>query len=222
MDFMLEARLTKTKIFCFFIGGKLIDHLEVPNGVDYLFVGKSILLAFFGITSSDDFDVPKAHLFFFKIPIPRKKDPENTIYDALDLNRGLKETLFSISTPFAILDRLTKPDGMKDLGKVLGKWGRGKCILTNTMILFSSGPLTHLTGFSFMNRNNNNVNNNTRLAFFIPPKSEQAFLQGGTFIFDGPKTVFAHYDESTAAHADLEEVLEVVYATVKKEKATTR
>ena len=46
-------------------------------------------------------------------------------------------------------------------------------------------------------------------AFFIPPKQAQALLQGGTFVFDGAKTVFAHYDESTAAHASLEQVLEL-------------
>mmetsp|Transcript_21221 Transcript_21221/g.32463 ORF Transcript_21221/g.32463 Transcript_21221/m.32463 type:complete len:83 (+) Transcript_21221:705-953(+) len=41
-------------------------------------------------------------------------------------------------------------------------------------------------------------------AFFIPPKQEQAFLQGGTFVFDDGKTILAHYDPSTAAHADID------------------
>ena len=110
-------------------------------------------------------------------------DPDNVIYDALDLNRGVRETFFSISTPFAFLDRLTKPDGMKDLMNVLSKWNK---------------------------------------ALFIPPKQEQAFLQGGTFIFDGPETLFAHYDESTAAHADLEEVLELAMNRAKKEEVLAR
>lgn len=44
-------------------------------------------------------------------------------------------------------------------------------------------------------------------AFFIPPKREQAFIQGGTFIFDNTRTVYAHYDESTAAHADMRYVM---------------
>jgi len=44
-------------------------------------------------------------------------------------------------------------------------------------------------------------------AFYIPPKQEQAFNQGGTFVFDGPKTLLAHYDESTAAHANVDEVV---------------
>lgn len=117
---------------------KLIDHLGVPNGEEYLFV-----------------------------------DPENVLYDALYLNRGVKETFFSVSTPFAFLERLKKEGGLSDLGEVLSKWNK---------------------------------------AFFIPPKQDQAFLQGGTFVFDGPKTLFAHYDESTAAHASLEEVMELALA----------
>lgn len=48
-------------------------------------------------------------------------------------------------------------------------------------------------------------------AIFVPPKQEQAFFQGGAFIFSGGSdgdssallstTVYAHYDEATAAHA---------------------
>jgi len=48
------------------------------------------------------------------------------LYDDLDLNRGVKETFFSPSTPFAFLERLTKKDGMKELGEVLSKWNRGE------------------------------------------------------------------------------------------------
>ena len=47
------------------------------------------------------------------------------------------------------------------------------------------------------------------LAFYIPPKNDQAFLQGGTFVFVGDDTVYAHYDPSTAAHAPMEKVLSV-------------
>ena len=53
------------------------------------------------------------------------QDPENAIYDALYLNRGVKETFFTVSTPFAFLDRFTKKDGMKDLLEVLSKWNKG-------------------------------------------------------------------------------------------------
>lgn len=72
------------------IGKRLVYHLEIPNGEQYLFV-----------------------------------DPENALYDSLELNRGVKETFFSIETPFAFLERFTKPDGMKQLGEVLSKWSKG-------------------------------------------------------------------------------------------------
>jgi hypothetical protein len=49
-------------------------------------------------------------------------------------------------------------------------------------------------------------------ALFIPPKAQQAYLQGGTFVFDeNDRTVFAHYDPSTAAHARVEDVMRAVY-----------
>jgi hypothetical protein len=106
-------------------------------------------------------------------------DPENSMYDLLNLNKGVKETFFSPGTPFAFLDRFTKPDGMKDLFEVLRKWNK---------------------------------------AVFIPPKQDQAFNQGGTFVFDGPSTVFAHYDESTAAHSDLERVIKIAKDRVKQDE----
>ena len=55
-------------------------------------------------------------------------------------------------------------------------------------------------------------------AFYIPPKQDQAFLQGGTFVFDKDDTVFAHYDESTGAHSDIQEVIDL--ATKRIEVAT--
>ena len=44
-------------------------------------------------------------------------------------------------------------------------------------------------------------------AVYIPPKLEQGFNQGGTFVFDGADTIFAHYDESVGDHADIETVI---------------
>ena len=46
---------------------------------------------------------------------------------------------------------------------------------------------------------------------YIPPEQEQAFLQGGTFVFDenDGSTVYAHYDPSTAAHAPMDTVLKM-------------
>jgi len=135
-------------------------------------------------------------------------DPDNTIYDALYLNRGVKETFFSLSTPQAFLERLKKPDGLKDLGEVLSKWSKGTDIMY-ICVLFSCFSLCKLP------RSYHNAHHPTLAAvhdfsaFFIPPKQEQALLQGGSFVFDGAETLLAHYDESTAAHADLEQVKEV-------------
>lgn len=123
-------------------------------------------------------------------------DPENKLYDALLLNKGVKETFFSIGTSFSFLKRFTTRGGTKELGEVLSKWNK---------------------------------------AIYIPPKQDQAFNQGGTFIFDTSsarnkenntteqqtQTIFAHYDESTGAHSDIQQVIDiaqkaVVAATKKK------
>jgi len=45
-------------------------------------------------------------------------------------------------------------------------------------------------------------------AVFVPPKQEQAFFQGGAFLFSGGGTSYAHYDEATAAHAVPAEMIE--------------
>jgi hypothetical protein len=72
------------------VGKKLIDHLNFPNGQNYLYV-----------------------------------DPESALYEDLLLNKGIKETFFSPSTPFAFLQRLTKKDGMEELTEVLSNWNKG-------------------------------------------------------------------------------------------------
>lgn len=104
-------------------------------------------------------------------------DPENTLYNDLDLNRGVLTTFFNPATPFSMRDRIFGGD-MKELGEVLGKW---------------------------------------KDAIYLPPKQVQAFNQGGTFIFNGPKTIFAHYDEATGAHADFKYVVDLAI----KEATTT-
>lgn len=101
-------------------------------------------------------------------------DPDNEIYDDLDLNRGIKETFFSPSTPLSFLDRFASKGGMNELTEVMSKWNK---------------------------------------AFYIPPKQSQAFNQGGTFVFSGPKTLFAHYDESTGAHAKVSDVVRLAVAS---------
>ena len=53
-------------------------------------------------------------------------------------------------------------------------------------------------------------------AFYIPPKQDQAFNQGGAFIFDDDRTVYAHYDEATAAHALPGDMVEKALETAKQ------
>jgi hypothetical protein len=63
-------------------------------------------------------------------------DPENILYDRLDLNRGVPSTFFSIATPLALGDRFLKGD-TKDLGEVLEKWKNGMDILLYLIPPFS-------------------------------------------------------------------------------------
>ena len=41
---------------------------------------------------------------------------------------------------------------------------------------------------------------------------ERTMVQGGTFVFDGSEPIFSHYDESSGAHADLDELVRVATA----------
>lgn len=56
-------------------------------------------------------------------------DPSNVLYDSLQLNKGIKETFFSPSTPVAFFNRFTQPDGMKELIEVLSKWNKGTYLI---------------------------------------------------------------------------------------------
>lgn len=47
---------------------------------------------------------------------------------------------------------------------------------------------------------------------WIPPKLSQGLQQGGMLVFEGERTLFAHADPSTGAHASLDEVLAVAVA----------
>lgn len=120
------------------IGKKLLDHLKVDNGEEWIFV-----------------------------------DPENKLYDALQLNSGIETTFFSIETPLAFRDRFFRTggrtDGMKDLLDVLGKW---------------------------------------KNAVYIPPKQEQAFQQGGAFVFKGANTALAYYDAAAGTHLEVKKAVE--------------
>ena len=43
---------------------------------------------------------------------------------------------------------------------------------------------------------------------WLPPKSDQGLQQGGAFVFSGEALLFQHFDPSTGAHANLDEVLQ--------------
>ena len=43
---------------------------------------------------------------------------------------------------------------------------------------------------------------------WLPPKSDQGLQQGGAFVFEGDKLLFQHYDPSTGAHVDLDDLLQ--------------
>jgi AhpC/TSA antioxidant enzyme len=128
-------------------------------------------------------------------------DPDNAVYDALDLNRGIQRTFFSPSTPFAFLDRLTEPGGLQELGGVLAKWNKG--------VLYTMVPFSLVNCLATVSQCRV-----IPIAFYIPPKNTQTLLQGGTFVFDGPKTLYAHYDPSTAAHASIDRVLEIANSAI--------
>lgn len=55
---------------------------------------------------------------------------------------------------------------------------------------------------------------------WIPPKLEQGLQQGGMFVFQGDQERFSHYDPSTGAHADLNEVLAAAlfFAEIREDK----
>lgn len=123
------------------VGKDLVQHLQIPDGEDFLFV-----------------------------------DPSNEAYDNLDLNRGVSRTFFNPATPMAFGRRVLEGKSMlsEELSEVLSKW---------------------------------------KDAFYSPPKREQAFYQGGAFLFSGDKTVYAHYDEATAAHAVPDEMIDMAVKT---------
>ena len=67
-------------------------------------------------------------------------DPDNVLYDALQLNSGLQRTFFNPATPYAILDRLTS-NGIGDLNDVLGRWGDAFIIPPKQKQAFNQGGL---------------------------------------------------------------------------------
>ena len=67
---------------------------------------------------AEHLDIPDAENLLFV-------DPDNVLYNAIRLRRGVDRTFFNIKTPLAFVDRFTSPDGLNELGQVLSKWNKG-------------------------------------------------------------------------------------------------
>jgi len=52
-------------------------------------------------------------------------------------------------------------------------------------------------------------------AIYLPPRQNQAFNQGGTFLFEGDETILAHFDESTGDHCDIQTVIDLATKRLK-------
>lgn len=52
----------------------------------------------------------------------------------------------------------------------------------------------------------------TGKGLFDPRVVEKTMVQGGAFVYDGPDELFAHFDASSGAHVDLEELVRVATA----------
>jgi len=52
-------------------------------------------------------------------------------------------------------------------------------------------------------------------AVYVPPRQEQAFQQGGAFLFQGEETFFAHYDGGVGAHVEVGKVVEKAISVAK-------
>lgn len=66
--------------------------------------------------NSNNNNIRKAEEYFFV-------DPENDLYDRLDLNRGV-QNLITWGTSFSFLDRFLTKGGMNELLEVLLKWNK--------------------------------------------------------------------------------------------------
>ena len=117
-------------------------------------------------------------------------DIQNTIYDALQLNRGIQRTFFHRATPLSFLQRFQ-----------------------TSMNSLSSSSSLPTSSSNNPNRDLIHVLSKWKDAVYIPPKSSQALLQGGTFVLRDQQTLYAHYDPSTAAHAPISTVLDIAVSS---------
>jgi len=106
-------------------------------------------------------------------------DPNNEVYDALDLNRGVDTTFFSPAIPWTFGNRLLNGEPMfsKELRNVLGKW-------KDAIFIPPKQEQGFFQGGAFVFSNQNGGENATTTT-----------------------TVYAHYDEATAAHAPPDEMV---------------
>jgi len=115
-------------------------------------------------------------------------DPTNELYDALNLNSGLL-TLFAPETAYNFRDRIFGELGISEI--------------------FSTNERTDSMKDLF------DVLGKWKDAIYIPPKQEQAFQQGGTFVFKGRDTLYAHYDASTGAHISVNNAAQIAVEGMK-------
>lgn len=76
-----------------------------------------------------------------------------------------------------------------------------------TTFFTESTPFSILARVKEEKKRDDLVNSLQRWKPWIPPKLDQGLQQGGMFVFQGKESAFTHYDPSTGAHADLDEVL---------------
>lgn len=120
-------------------------------------------------------------------------DPKNELYDALNLNSGFS-TLFAPETAYTMRDR------------IFGELGISEIFRTNEKV----DSMKDLFG----------VLEKWKDAVYMPPKQEQAFQQGGTFVFKGRDTLYAHYDASTGAHLSVENAVQIAVEGMESEERT--
>mmetsp|Transcript_23511 Transcript_23511/g.60131 ORF Transcript_23511/g.60131 Transcript_23511/m.60131 type:complete len:85 (+) Transcript_23511:513-767(+) len=56
---------------------------------------------------------------------------------------------------------------------------------------------------------------------WLPPKQDQAFNQGGAYVFEGSRVLFSHHDPSTGSHADFQKLLGTSLTMLDKECDTS-
>lgn len=130
-------------------------------------------------------DADKAREFCRETGFPEEylySDDGGTYRDA-GFRGGIKDTFFRSATLSSLTTRLSDESERKRLGKTLlpaylKAWGRD--------------------GSKWLP---------PRFEYGIADGLEQGLQQGGQFVFEGDRLLFAHFDQGTAAHADIKLLL---------------